>query len=66
MSKIYLIKILILISFISFYSCSETMKELGFDLVRRGSLKDNEYDYYTLVLPNEYDRNSHLIIEIYK
>ena len=64
MSKIYLIKILILISFISFYSCSETTKELGFDLVRRGSLKDNEYDYYTIVLPNEYDRNSHLIIEL--
>jgi hypothetical protein len=40
------------------------MKELGFDLIRRGTLKDNEYDYYTLALPSEYDRDSHLIIEL--
>ena len=44
-------------------SCSPELIQLDFDLVKRGSLKNDEYDYYKLTLPKELDNESHLIIE---
>ena len=44
-------------------SCSPELIQLGFDLVKRGSLKNDEYDYYQLTLPKDLDNETHLIIE---
>ena len=46
-----------------FISCSKEIIQLDLNLVRRGSLKNDEYDYYILSLPEELDKESHLIIE---
>ena len=48
---------------IFFISCSKELIQLELDLVRQGSLKNDEYDYYNLTLPSELNEESHLIIE---
>ena len=58
----YLLIYLILINTL-LITCAPDLIKLDFDLVKRGSLKNNEYDYYKLALPKELDNDSHLIIE---
>ena len=38
---------------IIFISCSKELIDLELDLVKRGSLRNEEYDYYILSLPDE-------------
>ena len=47
---------------ISLYS--KDLIKLELKQIKRGSLRTNEYDYYFLTLPNEYDINSNLIVEL--
>ena len=64
MAKTALIKILFLILYFFFTSCSETNKQLELNHISQGSLNNNEYDYYTLTIPEEFEKDSHLIIEL--
>ena len=41
------------------------MLSLPLNEIKRGSLQNNEYDYYTLVLPKEIDKDNHLIEDLY-
>ena len=47
-----------------FISCSKELIELKLDLVKCGSLRNEEYDYYILSLPDQFDKDNHLIIEL--
>lgn len=49
---------------IIFISCSKELIDLELDLVKRGSLRNEEYDYYILSLPDQFDKDNHLIIEL--
>ena len=50
----YLLIYLILINTL-LITCAPDLIKLDFDLVKRGSLKNDEYDYYKLTLPKELD-----------
>ena len=58
------------IKFIFFILCvfsqiySKEMLILPLNEVKYGSLRNNEYDYYTLTLPKKFDNDNHLIIEL--
>ena len=54
----------ILFSKIIFISSSKELINLNLDLVKRGSLKNNEYDYYILTLPERIEEENHLIVEL--
>ena len=56
--------IFIVLAKILFISSSKELIQLGFDLVKRGSLANNEYDYYILSLPDKLEKDNHLIIEL--
>ena len=45
-------------------SCSKELIELELDSVKRGSLRNEEYYYYILSLPDQFDKDNHLIIEL--
>ena len=47
-----------------FITCSKELIELELDLVKLGSLRNEEYDYYILSLPDQFDKDNHLIIEL--
>ena len=47
-----------------FITCSKELIELELDLVKCGSLRNEEYDYYILSLPDQFDKDNHLIIEL--
>ena len=53
---------LLLILIISSYSQNYITLELN-DF-KRGTLRTNEYEYYILTLPNEYNKTTHLVIEL--
>ena len=56
--------IFILLSNIIFISNSQELIQLELDLVKHGSLKNNQYDYYILSLPEEIEKENHLIVEL--
>ena len=64
MSEKLRIIIFLSITFFNLISSSEELIELGLKEIKRGSLKNNEYDYYILTLPNEFDKESYLIVEL--
>ena len=64
MTKKLRIIIFLSITFFNLISSSEELIELGLKEIKRGSLKNNEYDYYILTLPNEFDKESYLIVEL--
>ena len=47
-----------------FITCSKELIELELDLVKLGSLRNEEYDYYILSLTDQFDKDNHLIIEL--
>ena len=49
---------------IIFITCSKELIELKLDLVKHGSLRNEEYDYYILSLTDQFDKDNHLIIEL--
>ena len=49
---------------IIFITYSKELIELKLDLVKCGSLRNEEYDYYILSLPDQFDKGDHLIIEL--
>ena len=63
MSKMNIFIIYIIYINTLFIFCSKEIIQLELDLVRSGSLKNDEYDYYILSLPQKFDNESHLIIE---
>ena len=64
MSEKLKIIIFLSITFFNLISSSEDLIELGLKEIKRGSLKNNEYDYYILTLPDEFDKESYLIVEL--
>ena len=54
----------LLITFLILISSSNNSIELELNQIKRGSLKNNEYDYYILTLPNKFDKESYLIVEL--
>ena len=64
MSYIFLSKFLFLISYLIIHSNTKEMLSLPLNEIKRGSLQSNEYDYYTLVLPKEIDKDNHLIVKL--
>jgi len=64
MSYIFLSKILFYISLLIIYSNTKEMLFLPLNEVKRGSLQNNEYDYYTLTLPKEIEKENHLIVKL--
>ena len=61
--KKFLIILLLYINII-FTSCFKDQIDLELNLVKRGSLKNEEYDYYILTLPDNIESENHLIIEL--
>ena len=55
---------MILLSLINIISCSYEIREMILDDVKRGSLTDNEYDYFKLTLPAEIDKDGQIVIEL--
>ena len=49
-----------------FIQLSNSKDLINFEIfqIKTGSLKVNEYDYYVLTLPNDIDKDNHLIIEL--
>ena len=47
-----------------FITCSKELIGLELDLVKCGSLRNEEYDYYILSLPDQFGKDNHLIIEL--
>ena len=55
---------MILLSLINIISCSYEIRDMILGDIRRGSLTDNEYDYFKLTLPAEIDKDGQIIIEL--
>jgi len=64
MNKIKQIDFFFLLFILIIGSYSKDIIEFEFGQIRRGTLASNEYDYYSLTLPNELDKDSYLIIEL--
>ena len=64
MTKKYQIIFFLLIIFFILVSSSNNLIELEINQIKRGSLKNNEYDYYILTLPSKFDKESYLIVEL--
>ena len=65
MSKIINIKYLFLfISIFIFISCSDDIIEIKLNDEKKGSLKNDEYDFYKLTLPEEIDKNGQVVFEV--
>ena len=44
--------------------CGNEIIEIKLEDLKRGSLRDNEYDFYKLILPAEVDKSGQLIVEL--
>ena len=44
--------------------CGNAIIEIQLEDLKRGSLRDNEYDFYKLILPAEVDKSGQLIVEL--
>ena len=64
MAKNSLFLFLILLFFYNFISCAKEPIVLELNQVRHGTLRDNEYDYYSLNLPDSFYKDSHLVVEL--
>jgi hypothetical protein len=64
LKKIIFIYIFLININVIFIACSKELIELKLDLVKRGSLRNEEYYYYILSLPDQFDKDNHLIIEL--
>ena len=64
MSDLFIVKFIFLISCLIWPLYSKEMITLPLNEVKRGSLRNNEYDYYTLTIPKDYSIDNHLIIEL--
>ena len=49
---------------ISLISCTFDIKELELKEVKYGSLKNNEYDFYKITLPNNVEKNGQIVFEL--
>ena len=56
--------IFLLFSNLLIISCSKELIQLELNLVKLGSLKNDEYDYYELTLPENIEKDNHLIFEL--
>ena len=54
----------IFISFFIFISCSQDLIEISINQEKRGSLINNEYDYYKLTLPEKINKKNQLVFEL--
>ena len=54
----------LLLLILIFSSYSKDIIQFEFDEIRRGTLTNNEYDYYSLTLPKDLDKDSYLVIEL--
>ena len=65
MSKIIsLKKIFLFLTLLIYAICGNEIINISLDEVKRGSLKDDEYDFYKLTLPDQVDNNSQIIFEL--
>ena len=65
MSKIIHIKSLFIFSFLIILTfCSYDIKEINLNEEKRGSLTNDEYDYYKITLPAEVDKNGTVVFEL--
>ena len=62
LKRLFLIHLLLMN--IIYISCSTELIQLELNLIKQGSLKNNEYDYYVLSLPEKLEEDNHLIIEL--
>ena len=54
----------IFLSIFIFVVCGEDIKEISLNEKKKGSLKNDEYDFYKFVLPGEIDKDNQLVFEL--
>ena len=62
--KISIKNICFILYVIIFISCTEDIKEINLNQIKKGSLKNDEYDFYKIVLPNEIDKDGQLVFQL--
>ncbi len=65
MIKIMHLNILFILFFlVNVISCTYELREINLNETKRGSLKNNEYDYYKITLPAEIDKDGQIVFEL--
>ncbi len=65
MIKIMHLNILFILLFlVNVISCTYELREINLNETKRGSLKNNEYDYYKITLPAEIDKDGQIVFEL--
>ena len=56
--------LLILINLLFFIFCGNNIIDIKLNEVKKGTLKNNEYEYYKLSLPEDINKNSQIVFEL--
>ena len=65
MSKMFNLKnLLILINLLFFIFCGNNIIDIKLNELKKGTLKNNEYEYYRLTLPEDINKNSQIVFEL--